>query len=222
MSGLALLARLTRREPQLRSIGMMTTDEKPPITEPALWVDRYGDPLYRYAQLRVRAADIAADLVQETFLEALRSKDSFAGRSSEWTWLVGILKHKVLDHLRKACRERSLRNGVLHGRDAAFDSRGFWRTAPRRWAGDPSQDIEKQEFWDVFSHCLSELSAGLADAFFLREVVGLSPDEVRSILGITPENLWARLHRARLVLRRCLETKWFLRPITSRRSKGPS
>ena len=76
------------------------------------WVDRHGDCLYRYALLRLRAPDLAADLVQETFLEALRVRASFAGRSSERTWLVGILRHKILDHYRRSGREQVVFDGV--------------------------------------------------------------------------------------------------------------
>ena len=72
------------------------------VTDPEDWVDRHGDALYRYALLRLRSPDLAADVVQETFLEALRARSSFSGRSSERTWLVGILRHKIVDHLRKS------------------------------------------------------------------------------------------------------------------------
>ena len=81
--------------------------------------------------------------------------------------------------------------------------------APEAWAGEPSRDLETREFWDVFGRCLSRLPKGLADAFFLREVDGLGADEVQELLGISPANLWARLHRARTLLRGCLEIGWF-------------
>jgi RNA polymerase sigma-70 factor (ECF subfamily) len=185
-------------------------------THPEVWVDRHGDGLYRYALLRLRSPDLAADAVQETFLEALRARETFSGRSTERTWLVGILRHKILDHLRRSVRERAAaaENGTAatSGDDPAFDRRGHWRDAPAFWAGDPAREIEAREFWDVFGRCLAKLPRGLADAFFLREVDGLAADEVRDLLGITPANLWARLHRARSQLRGCLESNWFGRP----------
>src|SRR5262249_60497286 len=85
------------------------------VTDPETWVDRYGDGLYRYALLRLRAPDLAADVVQETFLEALRVRHTFARRSSERTWLIGILRHKIVDQLRRASREAA--NGVGALRD---------------------------------------------------------------------------------------------------------
>ena len=74
--------------------------------------------------------------------------------------------------------------------------------------------METREFWDVFGRCLARLPRGLADAFFLRELDGLDADEVQQVLGITPANFWKRLHRARSLLRQCLETGWFGRGST--------
>ncbi len=177
------------------------------IVDPEGWVDRHGDCLYRYALLRLRRPDVAADLVQETFLQALESADSFAGRSLERTWLIGILRHKIVDHFRRAARQATL--GNMTGADAEFDHRGHWKVGPAAWRGDPSRDIETREFWEVFGQCLSKLPSGLSDAFFLRELDGLTSEAVQELLGISPANLWARLHRARSQLRKCLEIGWF-------------
>jgi len=181
------------------------------VEGPEGWLARHGDCLYHFALVRLRAPELAADLVQETFLEAIRTRNAFAGRSSERTWLVGILKHKIVDHLRKSGRDRAVRNGIAPeaSAEAAFDRRGHWRVSPAAWTGDPSRVLETREFWEVFSHCLSKLPAGLADAFHLRELDGLSAEEVRQVLNITPANLWARLHRARLLLRQCLDAGWY-------------
>lgn len=185
--------------------------------DPGGWVDRHGDCLYRYALLRLRDPDLAADVVQETFLHALRSLGTFSGRSRERTWLVGILKHKVVDQLRSDGRRREAGDGLAADAEARsdFDRRGGWRVGPGSWSGEPGRDIETREFWDAFGGCLSKLPRGVADAFFLRELDGLSAREVQQHLGITPENLWARLHRARSLLRKCLETGWFGRRPTS-------
>ena len=160
---------------------------------------RYRKPLYGFFGRRLYNSQRAEDLVQETFLEALRARKSFAGRASERTWLIGILRHKILDHYRRSGREQA----VLGGRpesaaaESGFDRRGHWKVAPEAWAGEPSRKLETREFWDQFGRCLSRLPRGLADAFFLREVDGLGADEVQDLLGISPANLWARLHRAR-------------------------
>ena len=181
------------------------------VTDPEEWVDRHGDGLYRYALVRLRSPELAADVVQETFLEALRARRTFAGRSSERTWLVGILRHKIGDQLRRARRERAAEDGESAASrvESPFDGRGHWRVGPAHWGGDPSRAIETREFWDVFGRCLARLPQGIADAFFLRELDDLGADEIQQRLGITPANLWKRLHRARSLLRQCLETGWF-------------
>ena len=179
--------------------------------DPSGWVDRHGDGLYRYALLRLGDPDRAADLVQETFLHALRSAGSFDGRSSERTWLVGILKHKVVDQIRATARREAAttRLAAAARPEPEFDRSGHWRVGPASWAGDPGRAAETVEFWDAFRSCLAQLPPTLADAFLLRELDGLDSDEVQRRLGITPANLWARLHRARSSLRRCLEVHWF-------------
>ena len=65
------------------------------------WVDKYSDFLFRFASLRVNDTKKVEDLVQETFLSALKSYKSFNQKSSEQTWLTSILKHKIIDHYRK-------------------------------------------------------------------------------------------------------------------------
>ena len=177
--------------------------------DPERWVDRHGDALYSYARLRLRDPDLAAEVVQETFLEALRARASFSGRSSERTWLIGILKHKVVDHFRDRARRGRAPGGPGGPPAEEFDPRGAWRAGPSRWAGDPARALEDREFREVFRRCLDDLPPIYADAFTLRELVGLDGAEVCQILDIAPTALWARLHRARLLLRRSLERRWF-------------
>ena len=72
--------------------------------DPVQWLDKYGDYLYRYALMRVRDSAIAEDILQETLLAALGASQNHAGLSSERTWLVGIMKHKVVDYFRRVGR----------------------------------------------------------------------------------------------------------------------
>ena len=74
------------------------------LSDPERWVELYGDYLFKYALMRLRDAAKAEDAVQETFLAALKGGKTFAGRSAEKSWLVGILKNKVCDHYPKASR----------------------------------------------------------------------------------------------------------------------
>jgi RNA polymerase sigma-70 factor (ECF subfamily) len=180
-------------------------------TNPESWVERYGDVLYSYAMLRLRNAERAEEVVQETFLAALRARERFADQSSEQTWLIGILKHKLADHFRAAsrAREREGEPGDEEGPEPFFTRRGLWKNAPGRWARGADFHLEQREFWETFKRCLSGLPGRLAQVFVLREMDGHSTEEVCELLDISATNLWTLLHRARLRLRACLESRWF-------------
>ncbi len=181
--------------------------------DPSDWVDRYGNYLFRYAMLRLRDRSTAEDLVQETFLGALKNRETFSGSSSEATWLVGILKHKISDHFRRQAREGYLPDGDPPDRseDAFFGTSGQWQSGPADWGGNPPDLLRQKEFIMEFTRCLSGLSPAQANAFTLREIEGFTTGEICKVLGVTETNLWVILHRARMHLRRCLETRWFAR-----------
>jgi RNA polymerase sigma-70 factor (ECF subfamily) len=179
--------------------------------DPEAWVEDHGDALFRYALFRIRDGQVAEDLVQETLLAAIRGKDSFAGRSSVKTWLFGILKHKIIDHIRKISRERPEEDieTMADQADKTFNDQGRWKYQPSEWTTNPSLLFQQQEFWQILETCLSELPPRLNQAFTLRELDGLSADEVRKILNVTQTNNSVILHRARMRLRECLEQRWF-------------
>jgi RNA polymerase sigma-70 factor, ECF subfamily len=190
-----------------------------PAPDPALWVDVYGNYLYRYAMFRVRDSCIAEDIVQETLLAAFQAYKKFAGRGSERTWLVGILKHKIIDHFRRTSRETAfdLDEGQAFEHDEFFRSSGEWvghwteESAPADWGANPAGALQQSEFLSVFQKCLGPLPERTARAFTLREVDGLTSDEICEALDVTVNNLWVMLHRARLHLRHCVEVHWFMR-----------
>lgn len=184
---------------------------KPANLDPSEWVDQHGDYLFRYAMLRLRDRSVAEDLVQETFLAALKSRGSFAGSSSEATWMVGILKHKIADHFRRQAREAPLEDGDLREQPdpSSFDRSGHWTSGPTDWGGNPADLYREKKFLDQFTKCLAGLSPNLANAFTLREIEGADTGEICKVLNVTETNLWVILHRARMHLRQCLETHWF-------------
>ena len=190
---------------------------KPPpsgirLSLPEVWLEQHGDTLYRYAYFRINDAALAEDLVQDTLLAALQAQESFAGRSTERTWLIGILKNKLIDHLRKYSREQTMDTtpGSDQDFDALFkdDNWSHWRTPPSVW-DNPSAALEQQQFWTVFSDCLGALPGRQAEAFTLCEIEGLDGNEACKVLGVATSNIWVLLHRARLRLRECLENHWF-------------
>ena len=180
------------------------------IDKPETWVDEYGDFLYRFALSRVKDPSVAEDLVQETFLAALRTRENFKGRSAGRTWLIAILKHKIVDYIRKKIREpASDKIETLSDlTDADFDDKGEWQIRPSKWAINPGKIYEQKEFLNVLYRCLAELPERLAEAFMLREMDGLSTKEVCKALDITTTNSWVMLYRARMSLRGCLQNKW--------------
>jgi RNA polymerase sigma-70 factor (ECF subfamily) len=181
-------------------------------------LDSHRSYLYRYAMLQLRDASGAEDVVQETLLAALESRSAFAGRSSLKTWLTGILKHKILDRIRKQAREVSA-EGLATGDDPEetrayadqfFDkTRGdHWHTGPATWE-DPERSFEQKRFWETFEHCSAGLPPQTARVFAMRELMGLSTEDICKELGISPTNCWVILYRARMALRECLELNWF-------------
>lgn len=169
--------------------------------------------LLRYAQMQLRNPALAEDAVQETLLAALEGYGRFSGRSSLRTWLTGILKHKIIDHLRRSGRERPL-TGADDDRaeadavDALFAEDGHWRDHPADW-GNPDAALENSRFRAAFELCLQRLPARTAQVFTMREVMEMGTDEICQELDITATNCWVMLHRARLTLRECLRLTWF-------------
>jgi RNA polymerase sigma-70 factor (ECF subfamily) len=175
-------------------------------------LQQYYAYLLSYALLQLRDRALAEDVVQETLLAALEGRARFAGKSSHKTWLTGILKHKIIDTLRRRSREQPLTSGDDESEsdavDALFADDGHWRQFPSSW-GEPEKSLENKKFWEIFEMCSRLLPARTASVFMMREVMELTTDEICKALAITPTNLWVMLHRARLSLRECLEIKWF-------------
>lgn len=180
-------------------------------SDPDGWVDLHGDALFRFALIRLRDRSLAEDLVQETLLAAFRGRDSFSGRSSERTWLVGILKNKIADHFRRKARTISRDENLLRETlgDGPFDATGHWKSGPSDWGTDPAVLARQADFLKHLQRCLSDLPGSQASAFTLREVDGMTTREICKILEISETNLWVILHRARMRLRACLEANWF-------------
>jgi len=193
------------------------TEGEEHILEPQHWVERYGDYLFNYAIVRVNDQEKAEDLVQETFLAGLRARDNFQGKSTERTWLISILKRKIIDTYRKqyASKESSLREYEQDISDGDFyraedPFRGHWLEGkgPHSHSLMPEGEIEQEELMRIIRECISRLPPNLASAFIMKMIDESGSDEICKDLGITPSNLWVMLHRARLKMRECVEVKW--------------
>ena len=184
------------------------------VIDPDSWVSNHGDYLFRFALKRMRDAQAAEEVVQETFIAALTAKERFEGRSSERTWLTGILKYKVLDHFRKQSRDRVVTSQEQEDPLAGlFDASGHWTKEAAKalhdWRFNPDDSLRQKEFLAVLKRCLQALPQRLHHAFVLRELEDKTTPEICNILAIQATNLGVMLFRARTRLRGCLESNWF-------------
>lgn len=181
------------------------------LLKPLHWVDVHGDYLYRFAVARVRRRDVAAELLQETFVAALAAQQSFLGNASERTWLTGILKRKIVDWLRirmrRSTRELPLPDPTI---DEMFDTTGHWVNKPAYGtSNDPSCRLEREELQRSLTGCLDKLPTTLRTVFVLRYIDEQETLAVTQQLNITANHLWVLLHRARLRLWSCLRRHGF-------------
>lgn len=185
---------------------------------PEKWIDEYGDVLYSYAILRVNNPTNAEDLVQDTFLSALKGIDSFEGRSTIKTWLVSILKRKIIDHYRKKSTSHekltadltSDYNSKISPFEKEGDITGGWKQdrMPQNWSSNTDEKIESEEFHKTLLKCLSFMPPKWAACFSMKIIEEDENDEICKNLEISTSNLWVILHRARLQLRECMEKNW--------------
>ena len=169
--------------------------------------------LIRFAQLQLRNDAWAEDAVSETLLAALSKPQAFDNRSQLKTWLVGILKNKLVDMIRANTRTLSTTDDSAdHEGDEldklAFQADGHFVEPPNAW-GDPHKTLQQQQFFQVLDVCLERLPPALGRVCLMREWLELSSQEVCKELSFTPTNLYVQLHRARLRLQECMNIHWF-------------
>lgn len=174
-------------------------------TDPAEWNEQYGECLFRYAMKHVGDPHKAQDLVQETWLAAWQSRERFAGQSTERTWLIGILRHKVLDHFRADRREQPL-SDLQHRRlseTGSLDTAGWPAALTPAWM-NPSSQVERKQLWTLLDQCLFRMTDRLKAVFASCDLNEVPHREVARRLGVTEGHLYVRLHRAREKVREYL------------------
>jgi len=185
----------------------MTTHKN--IIDPEKWVHNYGDYLFTYARLKLPSKEAAEDVVQETFLSAFKAVKGFKGNSSEKTWLVSILKRRIVDYYRKEAKkqERNMTSYQLPFYESG-DYKNHWieQRAPKNWETDES--IQFDEFHQILQYCLSLLPPKHRVVFIMKILEECSGDEICEEMQISSANLWTIMHRARLQVRECVEKKW--------------
>ena len=178
------------------------------------WIDEHGDYLYRFALVRVYDSNVAEDLVQDTFLAALQGTRRESGPTAERRWMVGIIKHKIVDHFRRMAKEplRDDSRSDVPSADDDFLVDGHWKPAAadsRGWPDKPDTLLEQKQFWDALACCLDKLPPRTAQVFTLREMDEMDTEEICRLLHLTQTNLGVMLYRARKQLRNCLSTRYF-------------
>ena len=182
-------------------------------SDAAEWVNKYGDMLYRYALPRVQDAELAKDLVQETFLAAWRNRDNFKAEVSEKNWMYAILKNKIIDHFRKAATRLTDRLAGSNEEQVFFDDADHWNkpSYPLDWSVGSNTSLDQKEFYTVLNACKNKLKSLQNMVFTLKYLEDMDSDTICKELGITASNFWVLMHRAKLNLRACLEKNWFNR-----------
>ncbi len=175
---------------------------------PETWVDKYSDYLFNFTISRVNNGEIAKDLISETFLAGLKSKDNFKGEASERTWLISILKRKIIDHYRKINSNKGKAEVRITYNDE--ESEGDWL---EERVSDPfgktAEDVmENEELGLAIYGCLSTLNEKQATIFKMKTIDGFDTEAICNEFNITASNLWVIIHRARKSMAECLEKNW--------------
>jgi len=187
--------------------------EDNPLIDPTKWVETYADELYSFARWKVRNEETAQDLVQETFLSALKSSKGFRGESSEKTWLKAILKNKILDYYRKQYQQIKHEPILDESEGLAywFAEDGHWKKdrRPESWKNKEADPIESREFYRVLNTCKDKLPPKQQLLFTAKYLDDQDSNEISKELAISSSNYWVLLHRIRIQIRECLEKNWF-------------
>ena len=176
---------------------------------PNKWIDLHSDYMFNYTISRVSNQDVAKDLVQETFLASLKAMGNFKGQASERTWLISILKRKIVDHYRKSNSIKG-KSEVRMSFYEGGDNNGKWieERAPSPW-DDADASIENEELKSALDYCIDNLPEKYKSVFILKTIKNYETESICNDLGISSSNLWVIIHRARVQLRECLEGNWF-------------
>lgn len=177
---------------------------------PTKWIDNYSDYLFRYTIIRINNHEVSKDLVQETFFSGLKSAKNFEGKATERTWLISILKRKIIDHYRKINSKKGQAEVRMNFYNDG-ENEGDWieERAPQSWGNEVEKKIENKELQHQIDLCVDKLPQKYAMVFRMKTIQELDTQVICKELSISSSNLWVIIHRARMQLRKCLEDNWF-------------
>jgi RNA polymerase sigma-70 factor (ECF subfamily) len=175
----------------------------------------FSDELFRWALYKTGDSAVAEDLVQDTFYAAIKSSGTFRQNSQVKTWLFAILKNKITDHYRKSFRNPEISESKLAGDNEnilaeLFDENGTWKVQPTSslWDDQEANLLDNPGFAEMLFHCLDDLPEQWNAIVKMKYLDEKDGNEICKELDISPSNFWQILHRSKLKLKICLESKW--------------
>lgn len=187
---------------------------------PAQWLALYGDYLFSIAMIKLNDKQLAEDMLQETFLSAIKGAPNFRGESSEKTWLTSILNNKIIDQYRKKSvvgateyidqTELSFTQSFF---ESGTDVIPHWleEAYPRHWGKGADASINQREFEDILTLCIKKMPDKLKLIFMAKFMEEETADNICKEFDISSSNYWVIIHRAKVLMRSCLEKNWFLK-----------
>lgn len=184
-----------------------------PTLDPTRWVDLYANDLFRLAMYRLNDVALSEDVVQDTFLAALKAKQDFNGDSSEKTWLTAILKNKIADVFRS--KQRAFKETDIKWENYMFEQEPYdthWKKneAPADWSLNGEEKIISSAYRQVLKQCMSRLSGQQQSLLQYKFFQGKKGEVICKEMNLSPSNFWVMMHRINLQLRKCLEQNWFI------------
>ena len=176
---------------------------------PNKWIDLYSDYLFNYTISRVSDREIAQDLVQDTFLAGLKSMKNFKGEASERTWLISILKRKIIDYYRKINSNKGKAEVRINYNDSESEGNWLEERVADPFDKNAEDTLQNSELGDAIHNCLEKLPKKQADVFKMKTILGYETEVICNELNITASNLWVIIHRARTGMADCLKQNWF-------------
>ena len=176
---------------------------------PNKWIDLYSDYLFNYTVSRVNDREIAKDLVQDTFFAGLKAMDNFKGEASERTWLISILKRKIIDHYRKINSKKG--KAEVRMSYNSDENEGDWleERVDDPYDKNAEDNLMNSELEEAIYNCLGKLPKKQAAVFKMKTILGYETETICNELNINPSNLWVIIHRARTAMVECMEKNWF-------------
>ncbi len=191
------------------------------ILNPAQWLALYGDYLFSIAMIKLNDRQLAEDMLQETFLSAIKAAPNFRGESSEKTWLTTILNNKIIDQYRKKSVVKTVTE-YINQTELSFTLSFFesgqgviphWleEAYPRHWATGADAHLNQREFEDILNDCIKKMPDKLKLIFMAKFMEEETADHICKEFDLSSSNYWVIIHRAKVLMRSCLEKNWFLK-----------